>query len=158
MQTTTPGAASRGSLAKRINLATWTVQGLLAALFLFAGAMKLILPIAAMTKQMPLPGAFLRVLGVLEIAGALGLILPSLLRIRPYLTPIAAAGLVIIMSGATSISMAGGKIAPAIMPFAVGLLAGLVLYVRTRVVPIRERSRGSERAAVRSGGVARARG
>jgi CHASE2 domain-containing sensor protein len=101
------------------------------------------MPIAEMTKQFPLPGLFLRFLGVVEFAGALGLILPSLLRIRPYLTPLAAGGLVIVMSGATAISMAGGHVAPAIPPFVVGCLAGLVLYVRTRVVPIREKARGS---------------
>jgi hypothetical protein len=102
------------------------------------------------------PGLFLRFLGVVEIAGATGLILPALLRIRPYLTPIAAAGLVIVMSGATGISMAGGKIAPALMPFVVGLLAGLVLYARTRVVPIRERARGSVRHDVNDGARLRA--
>jgi hypothetical protein len=74
------------------------------------------------------------------------LILPSLLHIRPWLTPIAAGGLVIIMSGATAVTMAGGKIEPALVPFAIGLLAGLVVFARTRVVPIRERARGSVRA------------
>jgi uncharacterized membrane protein YphA (DoxX/SURF4 family) len=162
MQSTTSGASSLGfsstrdrAASKRINIAIWTVQVLLACLFLFAGGFKLVAPIAEMTKQIPLPGLFLRFLGVVEVAGAVGLILPSLLRIRPYLTPIAAAGLIIIMSGATSISMAGGKIAPAVMPFVIGLLAGLVLYARTRVVPIRERSRGSVRRDGRAGAEAR---
>src|SRR5262245_56289176 len=82
--------------------ALWTVQGMLAALFLFAGGMKLVMPIEAMTAQMPeIPGAFLRFIGVAETLGALGLILPGLLRIRPGLTPLAAAGLVIILLGAT---------------------------------------------------------
>jgi hypothetical protein len=155
MQSTTLGASSLGfatgrasRATKRTNIAIWAVQVLLACLFLFAGGFKLIAPIAEMTKQMPLPGLFLRFLGIVEVAGALGLILPSLLRIRPHLTPIAAAGLVIVMSGATGISMAGGKIAPAVMPFVVGLLAGLVVYARTRVVPVRERSRGSVRRSV----------
>jgi uncharacterized membrane protein YphA (DoxX/SURF4 family) len=133
---------------KRINVAIWTVQVLLACLFLFAGGAKLVLPIAEMTKQFPLPGLFLRFLGVVELMGAAGLILPSLLRIRPYLTPLAAGGLVIIMSGATAISMAGGTVTPAIPPFVIGCLAGLVLYARTRVLPIRETTRGSVRHAV----------
>lgn len=152
MQFSTQPASTRGNSisserarAKRINVAIWTVQVLLACVFLFAGGMKLVMPIATMTKQMPLPGLFLRFLGVVEFSGALGMILPSLLRIRPYLTPIAAGGLVIIMSGATGINMAYGNIVPALGPFAVGLLAGLVLYVRTRVVPIREKVRGSVR-------------
>lgn len=135
----------------RVSAAIWIVQVLLACLFLFAGGAKLVLPIAEMTKQFPLPGLFLRFLGVVELAGAVGLILPSLLRIRPYLTPLAAGGLVIVMSGATAISMAGGTVAPAIPPFVAGCLAGLVLYARTRVVPIRDKTRGSLRHAVGGG-------
>jgi uncharacterized membrane protein YphA (DoxX/SURF4 family) len=155
MPSTSPGAgspsfstAANRIATKRINVAIWTVQVLLACLFLFAGGAKLVLPIAEMTKQFPLPGLFLRFLGVVELAGAAGLILPSLLRIRPYLTPLAAGGLVIVMSGATAISMAGGTVAPAIPPFVIGCLAGLVLFARTRVVPIREKHRGSMRHAV----------
>ena len=141
-------SAAKRVATKRINIAIWTVQVLLACLFVFAGGAKLVLPIAEMTKQFPLPGLFLRFLGVVELFGAAGLILPSLLRIRPYLTPLAAGGLVIVMSGATAISMAGGTVAPAIPPFVFGCLAGLVLYARTRVVPIRENTRGSVRHAV----------
>jgi uncharacterized membrane protein YphA (DoxX/SURF4 family) len=141
-------AAAHRVATRRISVAIWTVQVLLACVFLFAGGAKLVLPIAEMTKQVSLPGMFLRFLGVVEIAGAAGLILPSLLRIRPYLTPLAAGGLVIVMSGATAISMAGGTVAPAIPPFIIGCLAGLVLYARTRVVPIRETTRGSVRHAV----------
>jgi hypothetical protein len=70
-----------------MNNALWIVQWLLALLFLFAGGMKLVLPIEAMTKQMPLPGWFLRLIGVCETLGAIGLILPGLLRIRQSLTP-----------------------------------------------------------------------
>ncbi len=92
-----------------ITYTLWTVQGLLALIFLFAGGMKLVLPIEALTKQMPLPGLFLRFIGVAEVLGAIGLILPGLLRIRPGLTPLAAAGLVIIMIGATVLTLAGGK-------------------------------------------------
>jgi uncharacterized membrane protein YphA (DoxX/SURF4 family) len=155
MSATSSGASSPSLSAathrvanRRISVAIWTVQVLLACVFLFAGGAKLVLPIAEMTKQVPLPGMFLRFLGVVELAGAAGLILPSLLRIRPYLTPLAAGGLVIVMSGATAISMAGGTVTPAIPPFIIGCLAGLVLYARTRVVPIRETTRGSVRHAV----------
>jgi uncharacterized membrane protein YphA (DoxX/SURF4 family) len=149
------GSASARAKAKRINVAIWTVQVILACVFLFAGGMKLVMPIAEMTKQVPLPGVFLRFLGVAECAGALGLILPAFLHIRPWLTPIAAGGLVIIMSGATGITMAGGKIEPALVPFVIGSLAGLVAFARTRVVPIRERPRGSVRARYAVGDFAR---
>jgi len=77
-----------------MNIALWIAQGLLAAMFLFAGGMKLVIPIEEMLKQMPipLPGWFLRFTGVVEVLGAIGVILPWLLRIRPALTPFAAAG------------------------------------------------------------------
>lgn len=117
--------------------ALWIIQGLLALLFLFAGGMKLVLPIEEMTKQMPMPGPFLRFIGVAEILGALGLILPGLLRIRPDLTPLAAAGLVIIMIGATALTLAIGPVAPALIPLVVGFLAAFVAYGRWRLAPHR---------------------
>ncbi len=123
--------------------ALWVIQGLLALLFLFAGGMKLILPVEEMTKQMPvpLPGLFLRFIAVVEVLGALGLILPGLLRIRPGLTPLAAAGLVIIMIGATMVTLAGGAVGPALMPLVVGLLAAFVAYGRWRLAPLHGSSR-----------------
>jgi hypothetical protein len=116
--------------------ALWIVQGLLALLFLFAGVMKFIMPIEEMTKEIQMPGAFLRFIGVVEILGALGLILPSLLRIRPGLTPLAAAGLVIVMIGATVIGLMIGSVVTALMPFVVGLLAAFVAYGRWKLAPI----------------------
>ena len=71
----------------------WVVQVLLAALFLFAGVMKLVMPLDQLAGPVELPGAFIRFIGVVEALGALGLILPALLRIRPGLTPLAAVGL-----------------------------------------------------------------
>jgi hypothetical protein len=117
--------------------ALWIVQGLLALLFLFAGGMKLVLPLEALTAQMPLPGMFVRFIGVAEVLGAIGLILPGLLRVRPGLTPLAAAGLVIIMIGATVLTLAGGEVAPALFPLVVGLLLAFVAYGRWRLVPHR---------------------
>ena len=113
----------------RFNVLLWIVQGLLALIFLFAGGMKLVLPLEALQATpgpIPLPGLFLRFLGVAEVLGAIGLILPGLLRIRPVLTPLAAAGLVIIMTGATVITVVGGDVAPALVPLIVGLLSGWV--------------------------------
>ena len=91
--------------------ALWIVQGMLAALFLWAGGTKLVLPLEKLTGPIPLPGLFLRFIGMAEVLGAIGLILPGLLRIRPGLTPLAAAGLVLIMIGATVVTLAGGDIA-----------------------------------------------
>ena len=112
--------------------ALWIVQALLALLFLFAGGSKFYMSIEEMTKDIQLPGAFLRFIGVAEILGAIGLIVPSLLRIRPGLTPLSAAGLVIIMIGATVVTILTGPVAGALVPFTVGGLALLVAYQRTR--------------------------
>ena len=118
-----------------MNVALWIVQALLALIFLFAGGMKLVLPVEEMTKQMPLPGWFLRFIAVCEVLGAIGLILPGLLGIRPGLTPLAAAGLVIIMIGATVVTLATGDVAMALIPLAVGILAAFVAYGRWRPAP-----------------------
>ena len=126
---------------KRLSSALWIVQGLLALIFLFAGGTKLVLPIEEMTKEVALPGSFLRLLGVAEVLGAIGLILPGLLRIRPGLTPLAAAGLVLIMIGATVISLTIMGPAPALIPLVVGLLATFVAYGRWRLAPLRGSSR-----------------
>ena len=123
--------------------ALWIVQGLLALLFLFAGVMKFVMSVEEMTQQVQMPGAFLRFIGVCEILGGLGLILPSLLRIRPGLTPLAAAGLIVIMIGATLVSLMIGGVAAAIAPFVVLLLLAFVAYGRWKVAPIRPSSQSS---------------
>jgi hypothetical protein len=124
------------AITRRLNVALWIVQGLLAALFLFAGSTKLILPIDVLMSmgspnQIALPGWFIKFIGVAEVLGAIGLILPRLMRIRPRLTPLAAAGLVIIMIGATSLTWVADGPAPASFPMVVGLLAGFVTYGRS---------------------------
>src|SRR5256885_12652649 len=96
-----------------MSAALWIVQGLLAAIFLFAGGAKLVLPLDQMTGPVALPGWFLRFLGVAEVLGALGLILPGLLRIRPGLTPLAAAG-----PGFTMIRAAGSEPVGGLVPVA----------------------------------------
>ena len=121
--------------------ATSARAGVLALLFLWAGGMKLVLPLEKLTG--PLPGLFMRFIGVAEVLGAIGLILPGLLRIRPGLTPLAAAGLVLIMIGATVITLAGGDVVAALISVVVGLLAAFVAYGRWRLVPHRGSSRAS---------------
>jgi len=80
---------------------------------------------------------------VCEVLGALGLILPGLFRIRRGLTPLAAAGLVIIMIGATVITLIGGDLMAAVISLIVGLLAAFVAYGRWRLVPLHGASRPS---------------
>ena len=128
-----------------MNILLWIIQVLLALLFLFAGGTKLVMSIEAMRamgspNQVLLPGLLIRFIGVCEVLGALGLILPGLLRIKPGLTPLAAAGLVIIMIGAVVVTVAGGEVAPALFPLVVGILAAFVAYGRWRLAPHRGRS------------------
>lgn len=116
---------------RRINGILWTIQVLLAVAFLFAGTMKLIAPAATLAQvAKPIPVGLLKFIGLCEVTGALGLVLPGLLRIRTYLTPLAAAGLVIIMSGAISANIALGHASEATGPVVLGLLAILVVSGR----------------------------
>ncbi|HEX3745686.1 MAG TPA: DoxX family protein [Bryobacteraceae bacterium] len=128
-------------MTRNRNRALWAVQCLLALLYLFSGAMKLILPIADLTRQVALPGAFLRFLGAAEVLGAVGLILPGLLRIRPELTPLAASALTVIMVGATALTFAYVGAAPAAMPLVVGLLDVWVAWGRRDAL---RRTRGEQ--------------
>ena len=118
-----------------MHMALWIVQVLLALLFLFAGGMKLILPLDKLTGPVVLPGWFVRFLGEVEVLGGLGLILPSLLRIEPWLTPLAALGLVLIMIGAIAITL-DSMVGAAVLSLVVGLLAAFVAYGRWRLAPI----------------------
>src|SRR5213593_4374556 len=116
-----------------MNVALWIIQVLLALLFLFAGGTKLILPIEVLTSmgspnQVHLPGLLIRFIGVCEVLGGLGLILPGLLRIRPNLTSLAAAGLVIIMIGAIAVSFVADGVAAALFPLLVCLLLVFVAF------------------------------
>ncbi len=124
---------------RNIGVALWVIQVLLAALFLFAGGMKLVTPAEAMAKLMPFPVPFMRFIGVCEVLGALGLVVPGLLRVRTGLTPLAAAGLVVIMVGAVVVSLPMG--AAALLPLVTGVLAAFVAYGRWRLAPLPERPR-----------------
>jgi hypothetical protein len=117
------------------NRALWIVQGLLAALFLFAGGMKLITPVEMLSVMSPFPGEFIRFIGVCEVLGAVGLILPYALRILPGLTALAAAGLVVIMVGATVSTLAIGGGLLALPTLLLGLLAALVAHGRRQPLP-----------------------
>ena len=116
----------------------WTVQILLTLMFLFAGISKFVMPVDKMIQGMPpalASGAFIHFIGICEVLGALGLILPGLLRIKPSLTPLAASGLVIIMIGATVLTLRQG-VAMAAIPAVLGILAAFVAYGRWRLAPL----------------------
>lgn len=124
-----------------MNIALWILQVLLALMFLFAGGTKLVLSPEVMASmgspnQVHLPGLFLKFLGVVEVLGALGLILPGLFRTRTELTPLAALGLFIIMIGAVVLTIMGDGVGAAVVPFIVGLLCAFVAYGRWKLRPL----------------------
>lgn len=117
-----------------MNILLWVIQILLALLFLFAGVPKLIYSADFLQANAP-PGAihfsnlFLKFIGVCEVLGAFGLVLPGLFRTRRGLTPLAALGLTILMIGAVVVSLPTG-FAMAIIPFVTLLLCAFVAYGR----------------------------
>lgn len=120
----------------RNNKVLWTLQILLAALYLFAGGFKLV----AAPEQMvasptdPVPSAnmvlFLRMIGGFEVLGAAGLILPGLTGIKRHLTSVAAGCLAVIMAGAVVVSIAQLGVTAAIMPLVAGVLDLVVMFGR----------------------------
>jgi uncharacterized membrane protein YphA (DoxX/SURF4 family) len=93
-----------------MDLALWITAGLLAAVFLLAGANKVFIPREKLAKApgggwvLDFSAGFVKALGALEILGAVGLILPALLGIAPVLVPLAAVGLATIMVGAAIVT------------------------------------------------------
>ena len=129
---------------KAANVRLWVAQSILAIVFLFAGVMKFVMPLDVLTQQSHMPGLFIRFIGFWEVLGALGLLLPGIFRIRTQLTGLAAAGLVVIMTGATAIGFSRGQIGAGILPLVIGLLA---LYVaRNRWEPRTIRAHAHARA------------
>jgi hypothetical protein len=124
------------SNARTNNRLLWAAQIVVALLFLFAGSMKFIMP-AAKLQQGPvvLPIAFIHFIGICECLGALGLVLPGVLRFQTWLTPLAAAGLTVIMIGATVVTVLAMGAAAAIFPAVVGAI--------TAVIALRRRDRSN---------------
>jgi putative oxidoreductase len=86
---------------KAINISLWIAQGLMAAMFIMAGASKSFQPIDALATDMPwvneVSSSLVRFIGISELLGGIGIIIPSLLRIKPFLTVWAAYGLIAVM-------------------------------------------------------------
>ena len=118
-----------------MNALLWVLQGLVGLLFLFSGGTKLVMSAEKMREMSPpnsimLPGWFVKFIGVMEVLGGLGLILPGLTNIRRNLTPLSAIGLLIIMIGAVVITIMGPGVGAAIIPFVVGILCAVIAYGR----------------------------
>ncbi|MGK0360022.1 MAG: putative membrane protein YphA (DoxX/SURF4 family) [Bradymonadia bacterium] len=111
----------------------WIIQGVLALAFMAAGAMKMMKSRTELAEKMPfvedLSDAQLTLIGALELAGAVGLILPVALNILPVLTGYAAAGLTLTMGVAAAVHIKRAEY-PAIAPNVV--LGGLAAYVAVR--------------------------
>ena len=119
-----------------MNRALWIAQGLLAAVFAFAGVSKLITPPEMLAMMSPFPVAFVQFIGICEVLGALGLILPLALKIRPELTTLAALGLTVIMAGATLSTLAMGAGVLSLMPFVLGVLTAGVAFGRRSLLTV----------------------
>jgi hypothetical protein len=133
--------AARG---RALRAGLWAAQSLLAVTFGFAGATKAFVPLAGVAKMIPwaadVPGPLLRFIGAMELLGAVGLLLPSLLRVRPRLTPLAALGLVVLMTLAGGFHALRHEAAGIAIAAALGALAAFVAWGRLRAVPLRSRS------------------
>jgi len=120
-----------------MNIALWVLQALLALAFLGHGGL-LLFPPAAIVDQMnaSLPRWFQLFLGVAEILAGLGLTLPALTRIQPWLVSCAAAGIIIVMVSATVFHLMRGELSSAVTTVVLLAMATFVAYGRWRVIPI----------------------
>lgn len=124
-----------------MNIVLWIVQILLALAFLLAGTLKVTQPIDRLATRMNWvnaikPPRLVRLIGTLEILGAIGLILPAVTGILPWLTPVAATGLVLTMIGAITLHTRIGeasRIAPNVVLL---LLAAFIVIGRFVVMPL----------------------
>jgi putative oxidoreductase len=136
---TTTHAAVR---LRALNIALWVLQVLLAAMFLAHGVFMLAPPaemVAMINAQL---GEGLRLfIGVAEVLAAAGLILPGVTRILPWLTALAAAGLMIVMASATVLHVSRGETGSAITVAVLFVLVTMVAYLRWKVTPIAARKR-----------------
>lgn len=135
-------SATQGS--KGLHIALWVVQVLLALSFLGAGLMKELTPIDQLAQKMAwvsaTPAALVRFIGIAEIAGALGLILPALTRIKPFLTGLAGVGLATVMVLALGMHLSRGEFPMVGGPVVLGALAAFVAWGRLKKAPIAPRA------------------
>lgn len=141
MTTMTAATTSPG---KGLTMGLWVAQALLALAFTASGLMKLTTPIAELATKMAwvthVPAGLVPFIGGAEFAGALGLILPSLTKVQPRLTPIAAALLVVVMVLAAALHLSIGE-APFVVPnLVLGGLAAFVAWGRFTRAPIAPRA------------------
>ena len=129
--------------SKGWNIGLWVVQVLVGLMFVMAGFMKSTQPIEAMAANMPwvaeLP-ALVRFIGISELLGGLGMILPAATRILPILTPAAGGGLVTVMILAAGFHLVRGEFSSIVANAVLGLLAAVVVWGRLKKAPIAPRN------------------
>jgi putative oxidoreductase len=140
-QEPTPGAGLRGgSRGKRLRLAVRLVQRVLAVRFAITGVLKLTGPIPALARILGWPGTvpagLVRFIGLAELAGAIGLVLPALTGIKPALTGWAAVGLGTVMVLATLFHLSRGERGPLPVTLVLGALAMVVAWGQARMPPL----------------------
>lgn len=126
-----------------LHMGLWTAQVILALMFGMAGVMKTTQPIAELAKQMVWPGdipaTLVRFIGTMEFLGAVGLVLPAATRIKPALTPLAAAGLTTIMALAIVFHLTRGEFPAIVFNTVLGSIALFIAWGRYRKAPIAPR-------------------
>ncbi len=128
---------------KALNYGLWTVQILLGATFVMAGGMKMTAPVEELAQQMPwvggAMGGLVRFIGLAEVLGAIGLILPAATRILPRLTTYAAAGLTTVMVLASVTHLSRGELGAIGVNAVLGAMAAFVVWGRAKGAPIAAR-------------------
>mgnify|MGYP001308344221 CR=1 FL=1 len=122
-----------------MTIALWIIQVVLALAYLMAGSLKAFRPLDELAKRMPwvsaVPGGLVRFIGVAELLGAVGLILPALTGVLPWLTPLAAVGLVVVQVLAGGFHLSRGEYRNVPVNAALLVLAIVVAYGRFAVAP-----------------------
>ena len=135
---TLPSAAAGTRPSRALHVSLWLVQLLLAAAFSLVGHTHAIAPIGEAVARAPwvasLPVALVRFIGVAELAGAFGLLVPAATRIQPKLIPLAAAGLATMMALAIPFHLVRGETKEIVINLVLGPLAAFVAWGRTRRV------------------------
>lgn len=126
--------------SKKLNISLWTAQAILAIIFLLSGVMKLTQPIEQLAGSLPwvtdVPGGVVRFIGFSELLGALGLLLPSLLRIKPVLTAWAAIGIILVMLFALIFHLTRGEVSAIASNLIFAIIAAFVAWGRLKKLPI----------------------
>ncbi|GEM48678.1 DoxX family protein [Deinococcus cellulosilyticus] len=134
---------SRPQTSKALHITLWVLQILLAAMFVMTGLMKLAMPVSQLAGQLPwvtsVPEFLVRFIGLAELAGGLGLILPAASRIQPRLTGFAALGLVLVMVLASGFHLTRGEGMMVPMNLIIAAIAAVIAWGRLVKAPIQAR-------------------